>query len=50
MGKIYMFSMVRTLLVMLPVLLDERWTQSTEYFREVRSLCWNVLVRLDNYG
>ena len=35
-GKIDMFSMVRTLLVRLSGLLDERWTQSTQYFRKVR--------------
>ena len=36
MGKIDMFSMVRTLLVRLYGLLDEKWTQSTQYFCEVR--------------
>ena len=36
MGKIDMFSMVRTLLVRLSGLLDEKWTQSTQYFRKVR--------------
>ena len=36
MGKIDMFSMVRTLLVRLPGLLVEKWTQSTQYFRKVR--------------
>ena len=36
MGKIDMFSMVRTLLVRLSGLLDESWTQSTKYFRKVR--------------
>ena len=35
MGKIDMFSMVRTLLVRLSGLLDEKWTQSTQYFRKV---------------
>ena len=38
MGKIDMFSMVRLLLVRLAVLLDEKWTQSTQYFRKVRWL------------
>ena len=38
-GKIDMFSMVRTLLVRLSGLLDEKWTQSTQYFRKVR-LFW----------
>ena len=38
MGKIDMFSMVRTLLVRLSGLLDEKWTQSTQYFRKVRQL------------
>ena len=36
MWKIDMFSMVRTLLVRLSDLLDEKWTQSTQYFRKVR--------------
>ena len=36
MGKIDMFSMVRTLLVRLSGLLDENWTQLTQYFRKVR--------------
>ena len=36
MGKIDMFSMVRTLLVRLSGLLDEKWAQSTQYFRKVR--------------
>ena len=35
MGKIDMFSMVRTLLVRLSGLLDEKWAQSTLYFRKV---------------
>ena len=35
MGKIDMFSMLRTLLIRLSGLLDERWTQSTKYFRKV---------------
>ena len=35
MGKIDMFSMVRTLLVRLAGLLDEKWTQSTQFFRMV---------------
>ena len=35
MGKIEMFSMLRTLLIRLSGLLDERWTQSTQYFRKV---------------
>ena len=35
MGKIDMFSMLQTLLVLLSGLLDERWTQSTQYFRKV---------------
>ena len=39
MGKIDMFSMVRTLLVRLSGLLDEKWTQSTQYFSKVR-LFW----------
>ena len=39
MGKIDMFSMVRTLLVRLSGLLDEKWAQSTQYFRKVR-LFW----------
>ena len=36
MGKMDMFSMVRTLLVRLSGLLGEKWTQSTQYFRKVR--------------
>ena len=36
MGKIDMFSMVRTLPVRLSGLLDEKWTQSTQYFPKVR--------------
>ena len=36
MGKMDMFSMVRTLLVRLSGLLDEKWTQLTQYFRKVR--------------
>ena len=39
MGKIDMLSMVRTLLVTLSGLLDKKWTQSTQYLREVRQLC-----------
>ena len=35
MGKIDMFSMVRTLLVRLSGLLDVKWTQTTQYFRKV---------------
>ena len=35
MGKIDMFSMLRTLLIRLAGLLDERWTQTTQYFRKV---------------
>ena len=35
MGKIDMFSMLRTLLIQVSGLLDERWTQSTRYFRKV---------------
>ena len=35
MGKIDVFSMLRTLLVRFSGLLDERWTQSTQYFRKV---------------
>ena len=35
MGKIDIFSMLPTLLVRLVGLLDERWTQSTQYFRKV---------------
>ena len=35
MGKIDMFLMLRTLLIRLSGLLDERWTQSTQYFRKV---------------
>ena len=35
MGNIDMFSMLRTLLIWLSGLLDERWTQSTQYFRKV---------------
>ena len=35
MGKIDMFSMLRTQLIRLSGLLDERWTQSTQYFRKV---------------
>ena len=38
MGKIDMFSMVRTLLVWLSGSLDEKWAQSTQYFRKVRWL------------
>ena len=38
MWKIDMFSMVRTLLVRLSGLLDEKRTQSTQYFRKVRWL------------
>ena len=36
MGKIDMCSMLRTLLLRLNGLLDERWVQSTEYFRKIR--------------
>ena len=36
MGKIDMFSMVRTLLVWLCGIVDEKWTQSTQNFRNVR--------------
>ena len=39
MGKIDMFSVVRTLLVKLSGLLDEKLAQSTQYFRKVRYLC-----------
>ena len=39
MGKIDMFSVVRTLLVRLFALLDKKWAQSTQYFRKVRFLC-----------
>jgi len=35
MGKIDMFSMLRNLLIRLSGLLDEIWTQSTQYFRKV---------------
>ena len=35
MGKIDMFSMLRTLLVRLSGFFDERWIQSTQYFRKV---------------
>ena len=35
MGKIDMFSMLRTSLIRLSGLLDDRWTQSTQYFRKV---------------
>ena len=35
MGKIDMFSMLRNLLIRLAGLLDERWTQSTQYFRKI---------------
>ena len=35
MGKVDMFSMLRTLLIRLSGLLDERWTQSAHYFRKV---------------
>ena len=38
MGKIDMFSMVRTLLVKLSGLLVEKWTQSMQYFRKVSCL------------
>ena len=40
MGKIDMFSMLRTLLIRLAGLLDERWAQSTQYFRKVCLLLW----------
>ena len=46
MGKIDMFSMVRTLLVRLSGLLDEKWTQSTQNFRKVRYLWWNIVVKI----
>ena len=36
MGRIDMFSMLRALLLRLNGLLDERWVQSTQYFRKVR--------------
>ena len=36
MGRIDMCSMLRALLLRLKELLDERWVQSTEYFRMVR--------------
>ena len=35
MGKIDMFSMLRTLLVRLSGMLDEPWVQSTRYLRKV---------------
>ena len=35
MGKIDMFSMLRTILIRLAGSLDERWTQSTQYFWKV---------------
>ena len=35
MGKIDKFAMLPTLLIRLAGLLDERWTQSTQYFRKV---------------
>ena len=35
-GRIDMCSMLRTLLLRLNGLLDERWVQSTQYFRRVR--------------
>ena len=38
MGKTDMFSMLRTLLIWLGGLLDERWTQSTQYFGKVCEL------------
>ena len=50
MGRIDMFSMVRTLLVRLSSLLDEKWTQSAQLFRKVEQLCLHVLVRIDNCG
>ena len=37
MGRIDMCSMLRALLLRLNGLLDERWVQSTQYFRMVRS-------------
>ena len=36
MGRIHMCSMLRALLLRLNGLLDERWVQSTQYFRMVR--------------
>ena len=36
MGKIDMFSVVRTLLVRLSGLLDKKWAQLTQFFRKVR--------------
>ena len=36
MGRIDMFSMLRALLLRLSGLLDERWVQSTQFFRMVR--------------
>ena len=36
MGRIDMFSMLRALLLRLNGLLDERWVQSTQYFRMLR--------------
>ena len=36
MGRIDMCSMLRALLLRLNGLLDERWVQSTQYFRRVR--------------
>ena len=47
-GRIDMFSMVRTLLVRLSGLLDEKWTHWTQYFCKVRKLCLDVVVRIDN--
>ena len=46
MWKIDMFSMVRTLLMRLSGFLDEKWTQSTQYFRKVRYLWWNIVVKI----
>ena len=42
-GRIDMFSMLRTLLVRLSGLLEEKWTQPTQYFRKVRQLFWTVV-------
>ena len=39
MGKMDMFSKVRTLLLRFSVLLDEKLTQSIQYFPKVRQLC-----------
>ena len=44
MGKIELFSMLRTLLVRLSGMLDEPWVQSTRYLRKVGFIVGNIVI------